>query len=127
VAFEGVIAARNVTACPVFDGFGVDVSTVVLVARLTVCARLPELEAKVLSPLYTATKSWLPTASADVGIEATPFTTLPVPNGFAPSRNCTEPVALGGDTVAVSVTVCPKVEGFGAEVRLVEVESRFTT
>jgi len=36
-----------------------------------------------------------------------------------PSENVTVPVAAAGDTVAVSITVCPDVEGLGEDERLV--------
>lgn len=36
-----------------------------------------------------------------------------VPRVLPPSENVTDPVAPDGETVAVSVTVCPEVEGLG--------------
>ena len=63
--------------------------------------------------------------------EALPLTNVTVPSELAPSLNVTVPVgtpAAGGTglTVAVNVTACPVVEGFGVEVRLVLVFRRFT-
>ena len=57
---------------------------------------------------------WPPTASDDVLIEAVPPLTGDVPSDVAPSKNCTVPVAPDGVTVAVSVTLVPNVDGFGA-------------
>ena len=66
----------------------------------------------------------MPVASVDTVSEALPLTSVTTPSEVPPSRNVTVPVGTpdAGDvalTVAVSVTVCPTVEGFGVEVRLV--------
>jgi hypothetical protein len=42
---------------------------------------------------------------------AVPALTAPVPSRLPPSRNCTVPVAVFGETVAVNVIDCPDVEG----------------
>ena len=42
-------------------------------------------------------------------------------NALLPSKNVTVPVAVDGETVAVKITVCPNVDGFGLDVRVVVV------
>jgi hypothetical protein len=46
---------------------------------------------------------------------ALPPLSVAVPRELAPSKNCTVPVAAAGDTFAVSVTLCPKVDGLVLE------------
>src|SRR3989449_10834202 len=58
--------------------------------------------------------------------DALPLTSVTTPSEVAPSLNVTVPVGTpvaggAGLTVALSVTACPTVEGFGVEVRLVDV------
>src|SRR2546428_10405577 len=55
--------------------------------------------------------------------EALPLTSVTVPSTVAPSLNVTVPVGTPAPevTVELSVTVCPTVEGFGVDVRLVDV------
>src|SRR3989442_4974179 len=55
--------------------------------------------------------------------EALPLTSVTVPRAVAPSLNVTVPVGtLAAEvTVALRVTACPVVDGFGVEVRLVDV------
>jgi len=65
----------------------------------------------------------------DVTSEALPLTSVTTPRVVAPSLNTTVPVGLivsatTGVTVAVSVTACPNTEGFGLELRTVEVAGR---
>ena len=60
----------------------------------------------------------------EMGSDALPLTSVAVPSTVAPSRNVMMPVGtpVAGATaltVAVNVTACPVVEGFGVEVRLV--------
>ena len=43
-----------------------------------------------------------------------------------PSKNCTEPVPVAGETMAVRVTVCPLFDGLGLEVSVVVVLALFT-
>src|SRR6266700_4815465 len=64
--------------------------------------------------------------------EALPLTSATTPSEVAPSRKVTLPVGTPvagatGLTVALSVTGCPTVEGFGVEVRLVAVDPRTKT
>src|SRR2546428_12635683 len=56
-------------------------------------------------------------------IEALPLTRSAMPSTVAPSRNVTVPVGTPAVevTVALRVTACPVVEGFGVEVRVVVV------
>jgi len=55
--------------------------------------------------------------------EALPLTSVTVPSTVAPSLNVTVPVGTPAPevTVELSVTVCPTVDGFGVEVKLVDV------
>src|SRR5207244_12635820 len=55
--------------------------------------------------------------------EALPLTSVTVPSAVAPSLNVTVPVGTPAPevTVELSVTVWPTVEGFGVDVRLVDV------
>ena len=58
---------------------------------------------------------WLPVESVAVDIDADPELKLAVPKVVAESRNVTVPVAVPvncGVTVAVKVTVWPKIDGF---------------
>src|SRR5437870_6587821 len=55
---------------------------------------------------------------------ARPLTRVAVPRVVAPSRNATVPPGTNGSataglTVAVRVTACPTMDGFGVEIRLV--------
>ena len=52
---------------------------------------------------------------------AVPLFSTPVPRVMLPSLNVTVPVALAGETVAVSVVFCPSAEGFGEDVSVVVV------
>src|SRR5688572_2613412 len=78
------------------------------------------LPAKSASPEYTAVMLCTPSASEDVDSVAEPAVRgTGEPKFPTPSRNCTCPVGVpgpdAGETVAVSVTVSPKVDGFGDE------------
>ena len=68
--------------------------------------------------------SWLPTPSPDVERLATPATIVPVPRLAPPSKNSTDPPGVADAsadvTVAVNVTLCPKVDGFGLLARSVD-------
>src|SRR5438876_12202094 len=56
-------------------------------------------------------------------IEALPLTSVAVPSTLAPSLKVTVPVGTPAPdvTVELSVTVCPTMDGFGVDVRLVDV------
>jgi hypothetical protein len=56
-----------------------------------------------------------------------PLEMFPLPIVFAPSLKVTEPVAVDGDTVAVSVMLCPKADGVTEEVNTVVVVTCVTT
>src|SRR5260370_42348967 len=43
--------------------------------------------------------------------DAAPPVRVPAPSRLAPSKNWTVPVAPEGETVAVSITLCPRVDG----------------
>ena len=66
---------------------------------------------------------WVPAVSVEMLSEALPLTSVTVPSVVAPSLNVTVPVGTAAPevTVELSVTVCPTVEGFGVDVRLVDV------
>jgi len=64
---------------------------------------------------------WLPSASAEVDLVATPPESGEVPSEVAPSKNSTVPVAADGVTVAVIVTPSPTSDGFGVVVTAVVV------
>ena len=57
---------------------------------------------------------------------ARPLLITAVPNAVVPSLNVTLPEATAGVTVAVSVTVCPNVDGFGDPVKVVVEEAWVT-
>src|SRR5207237_7938028 len=67
-----------------------------------------------------------PMARVDSVSVAVPLLRVPVPSDVDPSLNVTVPVAANGETVAVSATLWPKVEGFGDEVRPEEVPAGLT-
>ena len=56
-----------------------------------------------------------------LNVAVPPAESVPVPSVVVPSRNVTEPVAVLGVTVAVNVTLCPKIDGFRDDVKAVEV------
>src|SRR5438552_16000124 len=131
-----VTVALRVTACPVVEGFGVEVRVVVVAAAAgaftTWVTTAEVLAANVALPPYAAVSGWLPAASVEMEIEALPLTSVAVPSTVAPSRNVTVPVGtpVAEVTVALRVTACPVVEGFGVEVRVVVVAAAagaFTT
>jgi hypothetical protein len=57
----------------------------------------------------------------DVDNNALPKLTATVPSGDVPSRNCTVPDTVDGDTVAVNVTHCPLADGFRPDFSVVVV------
>ena len=68
------------------------------------------------SPAYTAVMEWAPAARVETFSEALPLAMVAAPRDVVPSRNRTVPVAETGDTAAVNVTGCPKLDGFAEEV-----------
>ncbi len=88
---------------------------------------------KLASPLYVAVIALCtPTASEAIVMKAWPLAfKLPTPIELPLSKKVAVPVGVPAPpplivTVAVNVTVCPKTEGFGAEVTLVVVPARLT-
>jgi len=70
----------------------------------------------------------VPVASVEVVNVATPLTKVPEPSVVVPSMKVTEPVGVGppvdggtGWMVAVKVTVCPRLAGFGDPVSVIVV------
>ena len=64
---------------------------------------------------------WVPRARVVTESAAAPALTVAVPRVAEPSLNVTEPVAVAGATVAVSVTAAPCTEGLGVAVSVVVV------
>ena len=94
---------------------------------MTVCCTEEEVLARSFpSPPYAAVSGCVATESDEIVNVATPLLSDPVPRVVAPSLKVTVPVAVDGDTVAVSVTEAPKVEGFSEEVNAVVVEAFVT-
>jgi len=98
-----------VTEPPKVLGFGDVVTVTVGVALLTTWTTTFD-----VSELYCAVMLCEPAARAEVVNVATPPEIAPAPMLVAPSKNVMVPV-LVGSAVAVKVTDCPKVEGFGDE------------
>jgi len=74
---------------------------------------------------------WDPCAKVEVVNVAMPPDSVPVPSVVAPSRKVTVPDGLPAPgattaTVAVKVTLCPTVDGFTDDVRLVLVLALLT-
>ena len=67
-----------------------------------------------------------PTANVETASDADPPPIVAVPSAVVPSRNCTIPVPVAGDTVAVKVTDWPTVDGFKDEVNVVVLAALFT-
>ena len=74
-----------------------------------------------LSPLYVAVRKWLPTARVDTVNVAPPLMSAAVPMAIPLSLNVTDPVALMGITIALSVTCWPEPTGLGKTETLVVV------
>jgi hypothetical protein len=84
------------------------------VGTLTVCISTAELLAALLgSPLYCAVIEWLPVASEEIVTLAVPAASAPAPICAPPSKNLTVPVGESPVTLAVNVTDCPELDGFG--------------
>jgi len=110
-----VTTAVKVTACSCVDGFGEDVSVVLLVAllatRTTWRTVFDVLPVKFESPPYTAVIALLPTGNVEVVKLAEPPLNAPVPSTVVPLINVTVS-PLGGApaleaTAAEKVTTCP--------------------
>ena len=82
--------------------------------EFTVCVcAADELGTRFESPLYDAVTACTPPASEDVVYVAVPMFSVTVPSVVLPSINATVPDALAGVTVAVKVTACEALDGFG--------------
>src|SRR5438067_4488317 len=115
--------AVKVIAWPNTAGLA-DAATAVAVPTspgLTTSDRAADVAARKLpSPPYATVIGWLPTARPDVVNDAVPPLSVPVPIVVAPSEKVTAPVGVPAPgapavTVAVKVTACPAVAGFGDE------------
>src|SRR5579871_948605 len=106
--------AWNTTVWPNVEGFGADASVTVVpgvlggpfgVVTVTVTG-FDVLLLKLLLPRYVAVKVCEPAARLLSVILAVPTLRVAVPIIVPPSRNCTCPVAVKGETAAVSVNDC---------------------
>jgi hypothetical protein len=131
---NGETVAVKITGCPNVEGLS-ELTTVVVVARPGVFTNwliaAEVLFAKLPSPPNTAVIEWFPTPSRNVVNVAVPPLKAPLPKVVLPSRKRTVPVATNeprddGLTVAVNVTFCPCVEGFGIPTTVVVVVARVT-
>jgi hypothetical protein len=84
------------------------------------------LPAKLALPPYTAVIECFPLLSSEVDNDAWPPLRDIVPSDVAPSKNCTVPVAVEGDTVAAKVTWDPLLDGLELDVNAVVVWALFT-
>ena len=124
VAVEGVTVAVSVTVAPVATDVGEAVSAVVVAVSVEVTVMLTAgevLVAKVVDPPYTAVIECVPAVENEVARVALPELSVPVPIEVVPSMKVTVPVAVEGETVAVSVTVAPVAMDVAEEVSAVVV------
>jgi len=77
--------------------------------------------ASFVSPVYAAVILCAPAVKELVVELAVPALSVPVPKRLPPFRNCTVPVAVLGETVAVNRTACPNVDGLLLELTAVVV------
>jgi hypothetical protein len=108
----GATETVNVTDPPKVEGFGAELSVVVLVALVTVWEIAADvLAAYLVFPLYVTVMDAVPTANVLVAKVAAPPLSVPFPRVFVPALNVTVPVGVplleGSTTVAVKVIVCP--------------------
>src|SRR5262249_6262327 len=73
------------------------------------------------SPGYDAVTGSVPAGSEEVVNVATPFDSVPTPITLPLRENVTMPVGEFPVTVAVNVTGCPTLLGFGDDVSVIEV------
>ena len=114
-AVPEVMVAVRVTGWPKPDGFGDDVTVVVVEAAFTTWVTLPLPELKLLSPLYSAVMVRLPPGNWKglvVKVATPPLSATGPPRMVLPSLNVTVPVGVPlppvvGATVAVKVTDWP--------------------
>ena len=120
VGADPVTLAVNVTLAPSEDGFSELVRPVVVLTLPTICATGALLDAPLpASPLYRATMLYVPTAK--LAVTQVAVLTFPLPPSAAALQppivvplalNVTVPVGALPETVAVNVTLAPKVAGF---------------
>ena len=67
-----------------------------------------------------------PTANVETASDADPLPIVAAPNAVVPSRNCTVPAPVAGDTVAVKLTDWPAVDGFEDAVKVIVDVALFT-
>jgi hypothetical protein len=116
VAAAGATDAVRFTFCPYTIDPLLAETAVVVGALFTVCVNATEVTPlQLASPAYTTVMEWLPADSPAVLSDALPPLTVAVPITVAPSRNCTLPVAVAGESVAVKTTACPLAAGFTEE------------
>jgi hypothetical protein len=90
---------------------------------------VPELPVKFTDPLYVAVTMSEPLGTAEVVNDATPPLNVPDPSVLVPILNVTPPVGVPsycGVTIAVNVTACPRLDGFGDELSAVIVAALLT-
>src|SRR6266568_5145133 len=113
-----VTVAVKVTLGPKLEGFNEESSAVAVLAFATTCPpeRLPLLFRKFTSPLYSAVIVWVPAFKVEVVNVAAPpaFKATGAPRLAPLSLNCAVPVGVPAleVTVAVKVTLWPKLDGF---------------
>jgi hypothetical protein len=119
---NGVTVAVKVTDTPK-PAVGSDETTCVVVPALFVVRETAAeaLPVKLLEPAYVAVMEFVPTGAAEVASVATPEDRTAVPTLWPLIRNVTLPVGVPPVevTVAVSVTVSPKLDGLGETFTLV--------
>ena len=123
----------KVTLCPNTDGFGAEVTLVVVLALFTVCVgNDPLLVLKLPSPLYATVTGCAATARVVVTYVATRLALSAAVTLVTPSNvNVIVPVGVPAPgalavTIAVKVTLWPNTDGFGAELMLVSVFALLT-
>jgi hypothetical protein len=122
----------KITVWPTADGFGVELSTEVVVTRLTTCVKLAEvLVANCVSPLYAAVTFEDPAGKLPVLNIAWPPLRGAVPRTVLPPiMKVTVPVGVPAEEeviAAVNVTTCVTVDGFKDELIAVLVAVGATT
>src|ERR1043166_8680615 len=125
--------AVNVTGLSKYCGLADELTVVVVLAWLTVCAKFAELLwLKLPSPLYVALIVWLPRLSELVLNVACPEALMVIGARLTPSTvNVIVPVRVPapgdtGLTVAVKVTDWPNTDGFAEELTAVVVSALLT-
>ena len=81
-----------------------DAVVVVVIWFTTNLALVEELVASLASPEYVAVKWCVPTETEVVNVAVPPESVTGFPIAVPLRKNCTVPVAVDGDTVAVAVT-----------------------